>query len=81
VEGRFSPFQWGVARPYVALGPTLQFVSTSAAFASHLAAGADFQFGHVHLFADVAYDHYFFNPAPEFVNDYLLVGLGVGWSL
>jgi hypothetical protein len=80
LEGRFSPLQGAVARPYVSLGSTLQFPSASAAIASHLATGADFQFGHVHLFADLAYDHYFLNPTPEFVNDYLLLALGVGWS-
>lgn len=82
LEGRAYPFQWGVARPYAALGSTLQFPSaSSAALAARIAAGADFQFGHVHLSGDVAYEHYLINPAPEYVNDYLLVALGIGWSL
>lgn len=81
LEGRLYPLQWGVFRPYASLGSTLQFPSTfSAAFAARAAAGADFQFGHVHLFSDVAYEHYFFLPAPEYVSDYLLLALGMGWS-
>lgn len=80
-EGRYFPLQWGVARPYAALGATLQFPSmASAAFATHAAIGADFQFGNVHLFADLAYEHYFYNPAPVYFSDYLLLGVGMGWS-
>ena len=82
LEGRYYPVQWwGVARPYAALGATVQFPTAfQAAFAPHVAAGIDFQLGHVHLFADVAYEHYVYLPAPEYVADYLLVALGAGWS-
>jgi hypothetical protein len=81
LEARVYPVQWGVARPYLALGSTLQFPAAFAVGASGRAAGGmDFQFGHVHLYADVAYEYFFRNPAPQYSSSYLLLGLGGGWS-
>jgi hypothetical protein len=82
LEGRFYPAQWGVARPYVALGTTLQFpLAFSVAVSARAAGGFDFQFGHVHLFTDVAYEHFISNPTPQYPSDYLLLAVGAGWSL
>lgn len=81
LEGRVYPLQLGVARPYASVATTLQFPSTAlAAFGARVAAGSDFQFGHVHLFADVAYEHYLNTPVTDFATDYLLLALGAGWS-
>jgi TPR repeat protein len=74
LEGRIYPVQWGPLRPYAGLGASLFF----PAAAGRAVVGVDLQLARLHLFGDVAFEH-FFNAAPEYAADALLLSLGAGW--
>jgi len=81
VEARYHPFEWGRARPYLALGAALALPSSAPpGFGGHVALGVGVQLGHVHLFADAAYERFLTAPTQPYEADYLLLAIGAGWG-
>jgi TPR repeat protein len=82
-EARYHPFEWGRARPYLAMGAALALpveASASPGFGGHAALGVDVQLGRVHVLAGVAYEHFLAAPTQPYEADYLLASLGAGWG-
>jgi hypothetical protein len=76
LEGRYYPFTLGRVRPMVAVGATA--FSTGVGLRGAL--GATVRFGHVQVFADVAYERFFQFEAGTFEPNVILLGLGAGWA-
>lgn len=74
LEGRFYPFELGRLRPFAALGLT----AFGTGIAPRAAVGGALRLGQLHLFADVAYEHFLLSD-PRFRPSALLFGGGAGW--
>ncbi|HEX4620342.1 MAG TPA: hypothetical protein VH208_02140, partial [Myxococcaceae bacterium] len=82
LEGRYYPTILGRVRPYAALGMTLFTPSKEAsatAIGLRVAGGADVSLGAIHLFADLAFEHFFNDNSAVYQQNALLIGAGAGW--
>lgn len=79
LEGRVYPLRWGNLQTYAGVGVTYW-----QGLAGRGAAGIDLQLGHLHLSADVSWEHRFTSPLlPSNTrppDDLLPVSVGLGWT-